>query len=269
MANGRIDFDLPRDEARAKLPPILPDSEVQAILQRKRQLPPAETGPVLEVADLTFAYGDNAVLRGVNLNVKQGELVALMGRNGSGKSTLLRCLVGLLIPDGGDARIDGQTVRGRRTVDISRDTAYLPQNPDDLLFADSVLEELAITLRNHGRQPEDENGRTLLNSLGLAKLAGAYPRDLSVGQRQRVALGAVIVTGPNLLLLDEPTRGLDAGAKAAMVDLWLRLRQAGMGILLVTHDRTLVAGAADRLITLADGRITGPNSAIPVESALD
>jgi len=186
--------------------------------------------------------------------VGAGEAVALMGRNGAGKSTLLKCVMGLLKMNEGDVWVNGRSIVNRDTADISREAAYLPQNPDDLLFAETVADELAITLRNHGL--EAQNGvSALLGELGLADFATDYPRDLSVGQRQRVALGAVTITHPQLLLLDEPTRGLDYEAKKALVAIWRCWLAKGMGLLLVTHDVELVAQIADRVAIMSQGEI--------------
>ena len=177
-----------------------------------------------------------------------------MGRNGAGKSTLLKCLVGLLRPAGGEVWVNGRSTRGRDVADICRQAAYLPQNPDDLLFAETVADELAVTLRNHGLTRQ--NGVAgLLEQLNLTEVAAEYPRDLSVGQRQRVALGAVAVTQPKLLLLDEPTRGLDYAAKQTLVAIWRRWLAAGMGLLLVTHDVELVAQIAQRTLIISQGEI--------------
>jgi energy-coupling factor transporter ATP-binding protein EcfA2 len=126
-----------------------------------------------------------------------------------------------------------------------------------LLFADSVREELLVTLENHGLAesaapvPLEE----LLGTLGLGGERDAYPRDLSVGQRQRVALGAVTVTKPGLLLLDEPTRGLDYPAKRALVGLLRRWQAAGTAVILSTHDVELAAQAADRVVILSQGQV--------------
>jgi energy-coupling factor transport system ATP-binding protein len=189
-------------------------------------------------------------LQDVNLHVEPGELVALMGENGAGKSTLLRCIVGLLRADSGEVVINSRSTHKRTIAEICQEVAYLPQNPDDLLFADSVAEELAITLQNHGRPPDSLAADRLLTQLGLAEVTKSYPRDLSVGQRQRVALGAVAVTEPALILLDEPTRGLDFRAKEALAAIWQRWLAQGKGILLVTHDAALVAQVADRVVYL-------------------
>jgi energy-coupling factor transport system ATP-binding protein len=216
--------------------------------------PHASRFTLLDVKDLHFAYEGEPVLGGVNLQVGAGEAVALVGRNGTGKSTLLRCVVGLLQGGKGEVVVNGRSIHKRSVADICREVAYLPQNPDDLLFADTVADELAVTLKNHGLA-DAPGSRDLLAELGLAAYADAYPRDLSVGQRQRVALGAVTVTRPNILLLDEPTRGLDAAAKQNLVAIWQRWLARGMGLLLVTHDRELVAQVADRVLMMEDGMV--------------
>lgn len=211
--------------------------------------------PILQVNDLHFGYNGTSVLRGVDLEVGAGEIVALLGRNGSGKTTLLRLVMGLLAARRGEIRVAGQETAGQDAATISRRVAYLPQNPDDLLFADSVAAELAITLSNHRYPVTAQQIGTMLQQLGLDGTADAYPRDLSVGQRQRVALGAVMVTKPPLMLLDEPTRGLDYAAKRQLARLWKAWRDEGMGLLLVTHDVELVAEVADRVLVLGDGEI--------------
>jgi energy-coupling factor transport system ATP-binding protein len=135
---------------------------------------------------------------------------------------------------------------------------YLPQDPNALLFADTVQEELLITLRNHNLESPDTiiHAKDLLNHLGLVDKADEYPRDLSTGERQRVAMGAVMVTHPGALLLDEPTRGLDYAAKQTLVHLLQAWRDEGMAILLVTHDVELAAQVADRVVIMENGLIT-------------
>jgi energy-coupling factor transport system ATP-binding protein len=211
--------------------------------------------PLLAAERLRFAYNGHPALKDVDVRVHAGEAVAVMGRNGSGKTTLLKCVVGLLAQQSGEVWVNGRSTNGRSVADISREVAYLPQNPDDLLFAESVADELALTLRNHGIRRARPALDALLDTLGLAAVAGAYPRDLSVGQRQRVALGAVTVTQPRLLLLDEPTRGLDLAAKKALVAIWCQWLRAGAGLVLVTHDVELAAMIADRAIIMSQGEI--------------
>ena len=222
---------------------------------------------LVEVHDLCFTYDGEPALRGVDMTVRPGEIVALLGRNGSGKTTLLRCMTGLLRPDHGDVKVAGRTIRNRDVVDVCRDVAYLPQSPDDLLYAESVREELAITLENHGLDGYHERIEAMLDTLGLTHVGTAYPRDLSVGQRQRVALGAVTVTRPPLLLLDEPTRGLDYKTKERLVALWKAWRDAGMGLLLATHDVEMAAMVADRAVVLRRGEIDAEGSPAGVFAA--
>ncbi len=286
LQQGSILLDGPTEELLPQMPQLAPVAElgralgwrpipltVKAARQFVQGLPangkagrrsePAAGELMLDVRGVHFAYGRAPVLNGVNLQVKAGEIVVMMGRNGSGKSTLIRCIAGLLRPNRGEIFVKGRVTAGRDVADICRDLAYLPQNPDDLLFAESVEQELETTLRNHGLLPngkKNEPMAELLAELGLQDYAQVYPRDLSVGQRQRVALGAVMITEPRLLLLDEPTRGLDASAKHGLATLWKRWRDSGKGILLVTHDVELAAQVADRVAFVSDGEIiaTGP-----------
>lgn len=218
---------------------------------------PAPVGnPLLRLDAVSFAYNAKPVLRDINLTVGEGELVALMGRNGVGKSTMLKCIVGLLQPQHGHIMLGAKDLIGRETADICKDIAYLPQTSDDLLFADTVADELAVTLRNHDLLsqppvlPDD-----LIARLGLAPVRQHYPRDLSVGQRQRVALAAITVTHPRVLLLDEPTRGLDYWAKQDLLRLLLSWKAEGMAILLTTHDVEFVAYAAERVVILGAGEV--------------
>jgi energy-coupling factor transport system ATP-binding protein len=222
---------------------------------------PAQGAPLAEARGLSVHYAKLHAVQNVDFALYAGEIVAVMGRNGSGKSTLLKALVGLLRPSAGHLLVEGRDSAKLDVATISRTVGYLPQDPNTLLFADTVREELAITLRNHGFDPDgppaqlpvDPQG--LLADLGLAPFADAYPRDLSVGERQRVALAAILVVKPRLLLLDEPTRGLDYAAKAQLADLLRGWRDQGMAVALVTHDVELAAMLADRVVLMSQGEI--------------
>lgn len=203
-------------------------------------------------------FGSVQALRGVDLSLYPGEIAVMMGPNGAGKSSLLRTLIGLTPVQKGNIQVGGKDIAGRAVADICQQVGYLPQDPNALLFADSVMDELLITLRNHHLDISDTNPqpRLLLDSLGLGDKLDCYPRDLSTGERQRVALGAVLVTNPGALLLDEPTRGLDYGAKQTLLKLLHSWRDEGMTILMVTHDVELAVQAADRVILLENGLVT-------------
>jgi energy-coupling factor transport system ATP-binding protein len=236
--------------------------------------PPSITQPqtTVSVSGLGFSYNGHLALRDISLEVHQAEFVALMGRNGSGKTTLLKQLVGLLKPDRGQVKIAGpgteQPMDTRRTAieEIIRVVGYVPQNPNALLFGDTVAQELDFTRQGHGL-PSGEYG-LLLDTLGLSAHANRYPRDLSVGERQRVALASILVAEPQILLLDEPTRGLDYQQKAALTSLLQREKARGRTIIMATHDVELVARCADRVVLLGDGQIVvdGPVRQVMSES---
>jgi len=229
--------------------------------------PPSPAGPpVVQVSQVNFSYNGHRALKSLDLSICQGELVAIMGRNGSGKTTLLKHLVGLLQPQSGQIHLFGQPIAGRSPQEIAARVAYVPQNPNTLLFAATLQEELAFTRRGHRLPPGDDAG--LLARLGLAGKETHNPRDLSGGERQRAALAAMLVARPELILLDEPTRGLDYAQKAALVAFLQSERQQGHTILLVTHDVELVARCADRVILMAEGEIVvdGPTRQVMTES---
>jgi energy-coupling factor transporter ATP-binding protein EcfA2 len=226
----------------------------------------------ISIQHLGYAYNGHPALQDVSIDIHQGEFVALMGRNGSGKTTLLKQLVGLLKPDRGQVQI---TAPGRqqpldtRQADVDRIiqvVGYVPQNPNALLFSDTVRQELDFTRRCH-HLPQD-NHDALLDVLGLTAHAHRYPRDLSVGERQRVALASILVAEPQILLFDEPTRGLDYSQKAALTDFLQREKAQGRTIVMATHDVELVARCADRVVILGDGQVVvdGPAQKVMTES---
>ncbi len=228
------------------------ESEDKSLLSVQQQK------PYIDVRGIDVGYGREGqaqVLQQVDFAVYPGEILALLGRNGVGKTTLLKSIVGLIRPQRGEIIVDGQPTADMDVVDVCRQVGYLPQDPNALLFADTVLDELRITLRNHGLDEKSApvDPEALLTRLGLADKAQRYPRDLSAGERQRVALGAIMVTHPGALLLDEPTRGLDYVAKARLIAHLQGWRDQGMAIVLVTHDVELVAAAADRVALMRPG----------------
>jgi len=222
--------------------------------------------PIIELQGVWFAYDGQEALRGIDLTICAGEIVALMGRNGSGKTTLLKNLVGLLRPQGGRVRLFGEDIRHRETQDIAQRVGYVPQNPNALLFADTVRDEVIFTRRSHGLPLEASP--EVLRWLGLESLADAYPRDLSAGERQRVALAAIIAAEPQVLLLDEPTRGMDYLQKRALARFLREQQKRGRTTVLATHDVELVAQVADRIVLLGDGEVVvdGPTRQVMTDS---
>jgi energy-coupling factor transport system ATP-binding protein len=192
------------------------------------------------LANVSAGFDGHVVIDGVDLAGRAGEVVALSGPNGGGKTTLLRLIAGSIAPIAG--------VVERRPARI----AYLPQNPTALLHRPTLRAEVAFTL---GRAGESDRPEAILEELGLLSVAGRYPRDLSCGERQRAALAAVLPGAPGLILLDEPTRGMDATARANLVGLVARLRDQGAAVVLATHDADLRAAVADRVVSVSGGSV--------------
>ncbi|HJX37037.1 MAG TPA: ATP-binding cassette domain-containing protein, partial [Anaerolineae bacterium] len=208
---------------------------------------------VIEVRDVWFSYNGHEALKGINLSVGPGELVALMGRNGSGKTTLLKHLVGLLRPDRGHVDLWGESTKCQEVQTIARRVGYVPQDPGSLLFADTLRAELDFTLRSH--KLPTTGYQDVLESLHLSPFIESYPRDLSGGERQRAALAAILVADPDVILLDEPTRGLDYYQKQSLSDFLSQKRAAGKAVIMSTHDVELVARCADRVVILGEGQV--------------
>lgn len=205
-------------------------------------------------------------LREVSLSVRPGETVALMGRNGAGKSTLLGALVGMHEPTSGSVRVGGKTPHRTSPREMIRRVGLVPQEPRDLLYADTVAAECAAADADAGAAPG--SCRALVSELLPGVPDATHPRDLSEGQRLALALAVVLTGRPPLLLLDEPTRGLDYAAKSRLVTVLRGLAREGHALVLATHDVELAAELAHRVVVLADGEIVadGPTPDVVVSS---
>ncbi|MEU3945186.1 ATP-binding cassette domain-containing protein [Streptomyces sp. NPDC029526] len=233
----------------------------------RRSAPKAPAPPtVAEVRDLAVRRGRVQALRRVDLTVVPGETIALMGRNGAGKSTLLSALVGLVEPSGGSVRAGDAVPHRTRPRDLIRRVGLVPQEPRDLLYADTVAAECAAADQDADAAPG--TCRALLSELLPGIADDTHPRDLSEGQRLTLALAVVLTARPPLLLLDEPTRGLDYGAKARLVALLRGLAADGHAIVMATHDVELAADLAHRVVLLAEGEVIadGPSAEVVVAS---
>ncbi|MFE5753971.1 ABC transporter ATP-binding protein [Streptomyces massasporeus] len=205
-------------------------------------------------------------LHDITLTITPGETIALMGRNGAGKSTLLNSLVGLVKPSSGTVRIGEATPHRTAPKDLVRKVGLVPQEPRDLLYADTVAAECAAADQDAGADPGA--CRALVTELLPGVTDDTHPRDLSEGQRLALALAVVLTARPPLLLLDEPTRGLDYAAKARLVTVLRALAAEGHAIVLATHDVELAAELAHRVVLLAEGEVIadGPTADIVVSS---
>ncbi|MEU9847208.1 ATP-binding cassette domain-containing protein [Streptomyces sp. NPDC047985] len=217
----------------------------------------AAPGPVVDVParveGLGVRRGRVEALRRVTLGVAPGETVALMGRNGAGKSTLLGALVGMVEPTAGTVLVGGLAPHGTPPREMVRRVGLVPQEPRDLLYADTVAAECAAADADAGAAAG--SCRALVSELLPGVPDDTHPRDLSEGQRLALALAVVLTARPPLLLLDEPTRGLDYAAKARLTGVLRALAAGGHAIVLATHDVELAADLAHRVVILADGEV--------------
>ena len=224
--------------------------------------PPEEPAPrraraILQVEDLGHRFADGRdVLADVGFTIGRGELVALIGRNGSGKTTLARLLNGLLRATSGRVLLDGGDIATLALEDVAQRVGYVFQDPDHQLFAASVTEEVAFGPRNLGL-PADEVARRVneaLDAVGL-EARDADPFLLDKGARQRLAVAAVLALHPDVLVLDEPTTGLDWPEQRRMLDLLRTVQRAGRTVIVITHTPWVIAEYAERVLLLAGGRL--------------
>lgn len=213
---------------------------------------------IIEVEDLWYAYGDGPpAVREVNLSVRRGEMVTILGRNGSGKTTLVRHLNGLLRPQRGRVVVLGQDVSQTTTAQLARHVGFCFQNPDHQMIAFTVRDELAFGLKARGAPPE-EIARRSREALAFVGLEGAIDQDvmeLGKGQRQRLALAAVLTLEPGILVFDEPTTGQDPEMTEDIFRIMRRLNQAGTTILLITHQFDMAARFARRAVVMKEGQV--------------
>ncbi len=249
---GKVPRNL--DEAQAQFGHLLPSGIPEHPLDRK----PTAGDPLIMVEDLWFSYGkEQPVLQGVSTQVRAGELLALMGRNGSGKTTLVKHFNGLLKPVKGRVLVRERDTRNTGVPSLARTVGLVFQNPNDHLFADTVEEELLFTLK-HLEVDEAEVERRVdetLDLFGLQQYRNHYPRGLSGGERQRVALASVVAARPDVLVLDEPTRGLEHGRKEELLQFLTGYCDRGRAVVLITHDVETVARHADRVLLLDRGKV--------------
>ena len=218
-----------------------------------------ERVPAIEVNDLVFRYtpGGSEVLRGVNLQIASGEFVALIGQNGAGKTTLAKHFNGLLKPSAGSVVVQGRDTRTTPLADLARSVGYVYQNPDHQIFAQRVRAEVAFGPRNLGLLPADVDRRVdqALELVGLLEHAEDFAFSLGRGQRQKLAVASVLAMEPSVLVVDEPTTGLDQTGARSILDLLSRWNADGRTIVVITHDMSLVAERVPRTVVVGGGRI--------------
>lgn len=243
------------DSGRAETAPAVPIARARAADDVE---PVRAAAPIAQLERVSFAYPFGPpVLDAVDLSIAPGEFVAIIGQNGSGKTTLAKHLVGLLQPGVGRVLIGGRDRAGLAPSATAREAGYVFQNPDHQIFAGTVEEEIAFGPRNLGLDAAAtaERVEETLAAVNLGAMRGRDPFLLSKGERQRLAVASVLALRPRLLILDEPTTGLDYREQRRMMALVRELNRSGIAIVMITHTPWLVAEYARRAVLIRRGRV--------------
>lgn len=238
----------------------------------ERKLPLRNTIPntedIITLKDVFFRYekGGNDILSGTNLSIKKGEHFCILGGNGSGKTTTLKILAGLLKPYRGKVIIDNNKMTKKTTADFNRlGVAMLPQNPESVFLKSRVIDDYTELCKIKGIEKSDYEDKinSVAEKLGIKDLLENHPYDLSGGEIQKCALGKVLISEPKILLLDEPTKGVDAYSKLSLSKILQEIKLEGVTIITVTHDVEFASIVADRCGLFFDGEVL--SSLVPQE----
>ena len=213
---------------------------------------------MIDIENLRKSFGDVEVLKGINLTIKEKEVVVIIGPSGSGKSTLLRCMNYLEEPTSGEVSVDGIVLDGEANINKVREEVGMVFQRFNLFPHMTVLQNIMlapIKVRYVARQEAEDTARKLLARVGLADKADAYPSQLSGGQQQRVAIARALAMKPKVMLFDEPTSALDPEMVGEVLDVMRKLAEEGMTMVIVTHEMGFAREVGDRLLFVDDGRI--------------
>ena len=214
----------------------------------------------LSIKDLHKSFGELEILRGIDLDVRKGEVVVLLGPSGCGKSTLLRCINGLETIHHGSIALDGEEISGKSSAEMSkyRQKIGMVFQSYDLFPHKTILDNITMApqkVQKRSKADAEKEARELLWRVGLADKENAYPRMLSGGQKQRVAIVRALEMHPEMMLFDEVTAALDPEMVREVLDVMLELAEQGLTMLIVTHEMAFARAIADRIIFLDDGHI--------------
>lgn len=235
------------------------DNKYNELLQMDRDREKNYGDILIEVKDLEHKYPNGKkALRGANLQVREGEFLAVLGHNGSGKTTLVKHLNGLLTPTGGNVIVKGKDTKSTTIFEIGKEVGYVFQNPDHQIFADTVYEEVAFSpkIRGCSKEEIDKRVKEALKSVDMEGYETEDPFSLTKGERQRIAVASVLSARPKVIILDEPTTGLDFKEQRQMMELVKKLNEDGHTIIMITHTMWVVSEYAHRVAVVKDGEIT-------------
>jgi energy-coupling factor transport system ATP-binding protein len=220
-----------------------------------------DSSPIIEVRDVSFRYEGNddapPALDHVNLTIARGDFIAFAGQNGAGKTTLAKTFNGILKPTEGQVIVDGHDTQTTSLDKLASFVGYCYQNPDHQIFSTTVRDEVAFGPRNLGLSPQEisEASERALELVGMLQDADKYPFLLGRGERQKLAVASIIAMDSPVLVVDEPTTGLDLKGSLSIMDLLRQWNADGRTIIIITHDMNIIAEYAKRTIVMAQGHI--------------
>ncbi|MDO5049208.1 MAG: ABC transporter ATP-binding protein [Actinomycetaceae bacterium] len=245
--------------------PAAARAELASWAREPRMVPP-DANPILELENIEFGINDVDIIKGVSTRIFEGEVVAICGTNGAGKSTLAKLICGFEKPDTGRVRLRGEDITDTPIARRGRNIGFVLQNPNQMISKTFILEEVSLALE-HEKISEDEKQARIeraLRTCGLWAYREWPISALSYGQRKRVTIASVMVTTPDIIILDEPTAGQDWAHYTEIMEFLKSLNDSGITIILITHDMHLALEYTDRALVMSDGRIIAEQSSAAV-----
>lgn len=233
-----------------------PNIRVSPVNRSELKKPPIDD-PIIEARDLSYSYDGRSALKGIDMKIYKGESVGIIGPNGSGKTTLIKCFIGLLKPTRGKVFVDGIGTKKTTTQKLAEKVGVVLQNPAYQLFMKSVYDEVAFATQNE--ELSKKRVKNALKVMDLWELKDRHPQSLSEGQKQRLVIAAILARDPKVLILDEPTMGMDGYHMELLVDKLNKLKKNNLTTILVSHDVELISKVANRVVVISDGRVVGEN----------
>lgn len=236
------------------------DSEkYRTLLQRDDERETKYGDVIIEVKGLEHTYKNgNKALKGIDFEIRDGEFIAILGHNGSGKTTFVKHLNGLLTPTSGKVIVNGRDTKDTSIFEIGKDIGYVFQNPDHQIFADTVYDEVAFSpkIRGCSKEEVEERVREALKAVDMEGYEQADPFALAMGERERIAVASILSARPKVIILDEPTTGLDFKEQRKMMELVKKLNESGHTIIIITHTMWVVAEYAHKVAVINEGLMT-------------
>ncbi|NHJ47881.1 MAG: ABC transporter ATP-binding protein [Asgard group archaeon] len=212
----------------------------------------------IKIKNISFGYSkNNQLFSNLTLNLDLGDYVAIIGRNGAGKTTLVKLIVGMLKPLEGQIKIAGEDIESKSVADIASQVGYVFQNPNQMLFANTVEKELELSLRkfNFEKNMQSDKITEMLEFFDMVPLRDTNPRTLSRGEKQKLAIATVLIQDPKAIFLDEPFSGIDMSQRLMILDYLTKLHLKGKLIVIITHTLDLIVNNCNKIIGFKEGKI--------------